>query len=95
MSFPAQYLISDLNKACQEHLSTTLTIASAARLYHFADIHNAATLKVNCLHYILANTAKVMATKGWKAMLKISPELVDSILGHVVQLLEQFKKMNA
>ena len=68
-----------LKSACESHLSTSLLIESVAAFLLFADMHNAASLKVNCIEYISDNIFAVMSTEAWLNMTKVRPELMLEI----------------
>ena len=65
-----------LKSACESHLSTSLSIESAASVLLIADMHGAAKLKTNVIKFIAANLLKVVPTDAWINMAKVRPELM-------------------
>lgn len=70
-----QYQVEDLKVACDQILSTTLTVDSVVRLLYLADMHNASVLKDSCIDFMVENAYLVTHTPEWEKFSQTRPKL--------------------
>jgi len=72
-----KYSLPRLKVACEECLSTRLTVENACEVLVLADLHNTTQLKLHVLKFINdRRVAEVMVTDGWQQMLADHSHLV-------------------
>ena len=84
--------MESLKSACENHLSSSLSIDTVANALLVADMHGAASLKADCINYILANSFSVMSTDAWINMAQVRPELMREIGNISKKLSEEASK---
>ena len=72
-----QYQFESLKNLCEKSLSKGIAVDNAVSIFLLANMHNAAELKSKSIEFIVKNSKQVMATEGWKEILK--PARMDLI----------------
>ena len=71
--------------ACERQLSLKLTTDSAFTSLLYADLHNATTLKENCIKFITFNSMVSTNYTAWSQFTAAArPELVTEVLTRVI-----------
>ena len=61
---------------CEEALCSSLTVENATEVFELADLHSS-QLKTQAIEFINSHAEEVMATQGWKDMLREKPTLIE------------------
>ena len=83
-----KYELTPLFNQCENTLNSEIKISNAVDLFLLADLHNAAYLKKNCLHFIYQNLSEISLTSQWKQLKQTSKQCEEraSLLMEVLQL---------
>ncbi|XP_076366562.1 protein roadkill-like isoform X2 [Tachypleus tridentatus] len=71
-----KYALERLKVMCEEALSTSLSVETAADVLILADMHSADQLKAHSIDFINTHATDVMETAGFKSMVHRQPHLI-------------------
>lgn len=57
---------------CEFQISSKLEIKNVIDIYQYADLHNAASLKQNCLNLMASNFTEIVQTEKWETFIKLA-----------------------
>lgn len=80
-----KYALDKLRSDCEEHLGATLSVESATKTLHLADLHNAGQLKQRAIQFIAVHMKEIQK-EDWKNIITANPDIAAEMFAEMVRL---------